>query len=274
MLFKELGKTGKQIPALGLGTWGIGGFEVPDYSKDEEQVEILEKAIEMGYTHIDTAEYYAAGHTEELVGRAIKKFNRSELFIVSKVWPNHLREKELRNSLEKSLRRLQTDYIDLYLIHWPNPEVPLEETLTAMAKAVDDGLIKYVGVSNFNKRLLEEAVNKSRVPIVCDQVLYNVEEREPEKDDLLDFCQKEGITLVAYSPLNRGILGDKTKELLEKISKKYGATVYQIMLAWLISKDNVVAIPKAGNIKHLKENLEALKIKLSKDDLELISGLK
>jgi diketogulonate reductase-like aldo/keto reductase len=160
------------------------------------------------------------------------------------------------------------------LIHWPNPDVPLEETLSAMAKAVDDGLIKYVGVSNFNKRLLEEAVNKSRVPIVCDQVLYNVEEREPEKDDLLDFCQKEGITLVAYSPLNRGILGDKTKELLEKISKKYGATVYQIMLAWLISKDNVVAIPKAGNIKHLKENLEALKIKLSKDDLELINGLK
>jgi diketogulonate reductase-like aldo/keto reductase len=204
----------------------------------------------------------------------MKEFDRSELFVVSKVWPNHLKEKDLLNSLEKSLKRLQTDYIDLYLIHWPNPDVPLEETLSAMAKAVDDGLIKYVGVSNFNKRLLEEAVNKSRVPIVCDQVLYNVEEREPEKDGLLNFCQKEGITLVAYSPLNRGVLSVKTKETLEKIAKKYDATVYQIMLAWLISKDNVVAIPKAGNIKHLKENLEALKIKLSKDDLELINGLK
>ena len=274
MLFKELGKTGRQIPALGLGTWGIGGFETPDYSKDEEYVQILEKAIEMGFTHIDTAEYYAAGHTEEIVGKAMKKFNRSDLFIVSKVWPNHLRERELLSSLENSLRRLQTNYIDLYLIHWPNPDIPLEETFTAMARAVDGGLIKYVGVSNFDRKLLEEAISKSKVPIVCDQVLYNVEERGPEKDGLLNFCQKEGITLTAYSPLNRGILSMRVKNELEKISKKYGATIFQIMLAWLISKNKVVAIPKAGRIEHLRENLKVLDLRLSEEEIRLIDDLK
>ena len=274
MLFKELGKTGRQIPALGLGTWGIGGFETPDYSKDEEYVQILEKAIEMEFTHIDTAEYYAAGHTEEIVGKAMKKFNRSDLFIVSKVWPNHLRERELLSSLENSLRRLQTNYIDLYLIHWPNPDIPLEETFTAMARAVDEGLIKYVGVSNFDRKLLEEAISKSKVPIVCDQVLYNVEERGPEKDGLLNFCQKEGITLTAYSPLNRGILSMRVKNELEKISKKYGATIFQIMLAWLISKNKVVAIPKAGRIEHLRENLKVLDLRLSEEEIRLIDDLK
>ena len=136
MVFKELGKTGEKIPALGLGTWGIGGFETPDYSRDEEMVELLKKAINMGYTHIDTAEYYGGGHTEELIGRAIKDFKREELFIVSKVWPNHLRRDDLLRSLESTLKRLDTDYVDLYLIHWPNPEVPLEETLSAMAEGV------------------------------------------------------------------------------------------------------------------------------------------
>jgi len=274
MLFKELGRTGEKIPALGLGTWGIGGFETPDYSKDEEYVQIVEKAIEMGYKHIDTAEYYAAGHTEEIIGKAIKKFNRSDLFIVSKVWLDHLREKDLLKSLENSLKRLQTDFIDLYLIHWPNPDIPLEETLNAMAKAVDDGMIRYVGVSNFDRELLEEAISKSKVPIVCDQVLYNVEEREPERNGLLEFCQKEGITLTAYSPLNRGILSLKTKATLEKIAKDHGITIFQVMLVWLLSKKRVVTIPKAGSMKHLEENLKAVDIKLTAEEIEMINRVK
>jgi len=274
MLFKELGRTGEKIPALGLGTWGIGGFETPDYSKDEEYVQIVEKAIEMGYKHIDTAEYYAAGHTEEIIGKAIKKFNRSDLFIVSKVWLDHLREKDLLKSLENSLKRLQTDFIDLYLIHWPNPDIPLEETLNAMAKAVDDGMIRYIGVSNFDRELLEEATSKSKVPIVCDQVLYNVEEREPERNGLLGFCQKEGITLTAYSPLNRGILSLKTKATLEKIAKDHGITIFQVMLVWLLSKKRVVTIPKAGSMKHLEENLKAVDIKLTAEEIEMIDRVK
>lgn len=273
MVYKELGKTGKMIPAIGLGTWGIGGFETPDYSRDDEYVELLKKAIEMGYTHIDTAEYYGAGHTEELVGRAIKFFRREDLFIVSKVWPNHLKRDDLLRSLEATLRRLDTDYVDLYLIHWPNPEVPLEETLDAMAEGVRMGLIKHVGVSNFDRDLLEEAVHKSREPIVCDQVLYNIEDRGPERTGLLQYCQENGITLVAYSPLKRTKLSEEARKVLERVASKHGATIYQVMLAWLISKPAVVAIPKAGSLEHLRENLEALNLKLTEEELAELDEL-
>lgn len=273
MVYKELGKTGKMIPAIGLGTWGIGGFETPDYDRDDEYVELLKKAIEMGYTHIDTAEYYGAGHTEELVGRAIKFFRREDLFIVSKVWPNHLKRDDLLRSLEATLRRLDTDYVDLYLIHWPNPEVPLEETLDAMAEGVRMGLIKHVGVSNFDRDLLEEAVHKSREPIVCDQVLYNIEDRGPERTGLLQYCQENGITLVAYSPLKRTKLSEETRKVLERVALKHGATIYQVMLAWLISKPAVVAIPKAGSLEHLRENLEALNLKLTEEELAELDEL-
>ncbi|WP_233186205.1 aldo/keto reductase [Thermotoga sp. KOL6] len=273
VIYKELNNTGEKIPALGLGTWGIGGFETPDYSRDEEMVELLRKAIEMGYTHIDTAEYYGGGHTEELVGRAIKSFNRKDLFIVSKVWPTHLRRDDLLRSLENTLKRLDTDYVDLYLIHWPNPEVPLEETLSAMAEGVRQGMIRYIGVSNFDRKLLEEAINKSSEPIVCDQVKYNVEDRDPEQNGLLEFCQKNNITLVAYSPLRRTLLSERVKKTLENIAVKHNATVYQIMLAWLLSKPNVVAIPKAGRIEHLRENLDSTKIKLTEEELRLLDSL-
>lgn len=273
MVYKELGKTGKMIPAIGLGTWGIGGFETPDYDRDDEYVELLKKAIEMGYTHIDTAEYYGAGHTEELVGRAIKFFRREDLFIVSKVWPNHLRRDDLLRSLEATLRRLDTDYVDLYLIHWPNPEVPLEETLDAMAEGVRMGLIKHVGVSNFDRDLLEEAVHKSKEPIVCDQVLYNIEDRGPERTGLLQYCQENGITLVAYSPLKRTKLSEETRKVLERVALKHGVTIYQVMLAWLISKPAVVAIPKAGSLEHLRENLEALNLKLTEEELAELDEL-
>ncbi|MCD6550775.1 aldo/keto reductase [Thermotoga sp.] len=273
MVFKELGKTGEKIPALGLGTWGIGGFETPDYSRDEEMVELLKKAINMGYTHIDTAEYYGGGHTEELIGRAIKDFKREELFIVSKVWPTHLRRDDLLRSLESTLKRLDTDYVDLYLIHWPNPEVPLEETLSAMAEGVRQGLIKYIGVSNFDRKLLGKAVSKSQEPIVCDQVKYNIEDRESEKDGLLRYCQENSITLVAYSPLRRTFLSERVKKVLEDVARKHNATIYQIMLAWLLAKPGVVAIPKAGREEHLRENLEATKITLSEEEMRLLDSL-
>ncbi|AIY86625.1 MULTISPECIES: aldo/keto reductase [unclassified Thermotoga] len=273
MIYKELGRTGEKIPALGLGTWGIGGFETPDYSRDEEMVELLKTAIKMGYTHIDTAEYYGGGHTEELIGRAIKDFRREDLFIVSKVWPTHLRRDDLLRSLENTLKRLDTDYVDLYLIHWPNPEIPLEETLSAMAEGVRQGLIRYIGVSNFDRRLLEEAIVKSQEPIVCDQVKYNIEDRDPERDGLLEFCQKNGVTLVAYSPLRRTLLSEKTKRTLEEVAKNHGATIYQIMLAWLLAKPNVVAIPKAGRVEHLRENLKATEIKLSEEEMKLLDSL-
>jgi len=268
MLYKELGKTGKKIPALGLGTWRIGGAHTPDHGKDREYVEILKKAIEMGYTHIDTAEMYGAGHAEELVGEAIQDFERDDLFIVTKVLPTNLKRERLLCSLQASLKRLKTDYIDLYLIHWLTATSPLQEGLEAMAQAVDEGLILHAGVSNFDKTLLKKAIALSPTPLVCNQVLYNIEEREPEKDHLLSFCQKEGITLTAYSPLGKGSFGQRASAILKEIAERHHATIYQVALAWLLAKERVVTIPKASNIRHLRENLASLDIRLSKEELK------
>ncbi|MFW6121751.1 MAG: aldo/keto reductase, partial [Petrotogales bacterium] len=177
MILKELGKTGEKIPAIGLGTWSIGGFESSDRSNDTQLIKIIEEAIDMGYKLIDTAEYYASGHTEEIVGEAIKNFKRENLFVVSKVWPNHLSKTELPKALSNSLKRLNLDYIDLYLIHWPSTETPLSETIEAMIKAKTEGLIRHIGVSNFDTQLLKKAVKISDNQIVNNQVLFNMEQR-------------------------------------------------------------------------------------------------
>ncbi|OAA31578.1 aldo/keto reductase [Kosmotoga arenicorallina S304] len=259
MVFKELGNTGERIPVLGLGTWGIGGFEMPDHSKDRQTIGLLEEAIEMGYTHIDTAEYYAAGHTEELIGDAIQAFPREKLFIVSKVWPTHLSAKDLPRALKASLKRLKIEYIDLYLIHWYNPDVPLRETLTAMAEMKKLGFIRHIGVSNFNTSQLKDAISVSPEEIVCNQVLYNIEDREPETS-LLPYCQEAGITLTAYSPLRRKVISEHIRRILEEASEEYNASIYQIMLAWLLAKERVVTIPKASSVEHLEENLQSLEL--------------
>ncbi|HAA86095.1 MAG TPA: aldo/keto reductase [Kosmotogaceae bacterium] len=269
MIYKALGSTEEKVPAIGLGTWAIGGEATPDYSKDRELIDAIAAAIDMGYTHIDTAEYYAAGHTEELVGEAMRQYDRSDLFVTSKVWPDNLTRERLPASLKGSLKRLGTDYLDLYLIHWPNRQVPLTETLEEMAKAVDAGTVRFIGVSNFDLPLLEEAVAASRYPIVCNQVLYNVEDRQP-RHALLPYCQNNGITLAAYSPIRRTNLSREAEEVLKAVAKNHGCSIYQIMIAWLISQENVITIPKSTTIKHLKENLESATIKLSEGEISRI----
>jgi len=149
----RIGKNGK-IDVLGFGTWRIGGGETADLSNDKFLIKSLKKAFELGYRLIDTAEYYGAGHTEELVGKALKDFNREEFFITSKVWSNHLHYEDVIKACEESLKRLQVKCIDLYLIHWPNPQIPIKETVSALEKLVEDGKIKYIGVSNFSVKEL------------------------------------------------------------------------------------------------------------------------
>lgn len=269
MLYKELGNTGEKIPAVGLGTWGIGGFDTADYSNDSQLIKTIEEAIEMGYRHIDTAEYYASGHSEELVGKAARSFNRKDLFIVSKVWPNHLSKKDLPKALTGSLKRLKMDYLDLYLIHWPSSEIPLSETIDAMLKAKTEGLVRHIGVSNFDSELLNKALKISDYQIVNDQVLFNMENRDPEKK-LLPFCIKKGITLTAYSPLERTHLSPETRRKLNIVANNHNTSIYQIMLAWLLSKERVIVIPKSTNINHLRENLNSAEIKLTDDEITFL----
>jgi diketogulonate reductase-like aldo/keto reductase len=268
--YKELGKTGEKIPALGLGTWGIGGFSYPDYSNDELAIEIIRFAVEIGMNFIDTAEMYGAGHSEELIGEAIKGI-REKVFIATKVLPTNFRYEDVIKACERSLRRLKTSYIDLYQLHWPNPSIPIKETMRAMERLANEGKIRYIGISNFSVEETIEAMNAlSKYEIVSNQVEYSLLVRDIEKD-LLDFCRKNKITVIAYSPLARGeLLKGKYYEFLSKIGKKYNKTAAQVALNWLIIKENVVAIPKAFSKAKIVENMGAYGWKLSDEDLKAI----
>jgi len=262
-------KIGKydEVDVLGYGTWLIGGDSSPDYSRDEYYVKVLTTAFELGYRLIDTAEYYGGGHTEELVGKALKKFNREEFFIISKVWPTHLQYNEVLKAAENSLRRLEVKYIDLYLIHWPNPNVPIGETVSALEKLVEEGKVRYIGVSNFSVQQLKDAIEATRKhDIVADEVKYSVWDRRVE-DELLPFAKKNNVRIIAYTPLERG-KGVKGT-ILDEMAKKYGKTVNQIALNYLISME-AIPIPKAEKREHMIENLGAVGWRIEEEDLNMI----
>jgi diketogulonate reductase-like aldo/keto reductase len=267
MLYKKFYDKTK-IAAIGIGTWQIGGRASPVYSKDNEEIETIKFAIEKGLTHIDTAEFYGAGHSEEIIGKAIEGFNRNKLFITSKVWITNLNYDNVITACKKSLERLNINYLDLYLIHKPNPEVKLTETIKALNYLQDEKLVKLIGVSNFSLEQLIEARELSKYPIAALQIEYNIKKQNKE---LLNYCQRNNIILMAYTPTARGTLGE-IQEVIE-IAEKYKITPTQLGLNWLISKENLIAIPKASNHSHIKENAEAADIKINKEDLEKLDAL-
>ena len=267
---KVLGKSEIRIPSIGMGTWGIGGYGVRDISTDKEAVAALQRGIELGMWLIDTAELYGAGHSEEVVGQAIKDFRREEVLIISKVHDKHLRYHEVIKACQESLQRLQTAYIDLYLIHFPNYRVPLKETMGAMEELVEQGVVRYIGVSNFPLSLMKEAQGYlSKAEIQANQVKYNLKCRYVE-EDLLPYCQREGITLIAYTPLEEGSLAGN--KLLQEVGKGYGKSAAQIALNWLIYREGVITIPKAINLRHLEENAGAMGWRMRQEDFEWLSS--
>ncbi len=259
---------GFKIPVLGLGTWGMGGGMSPNYAQDEKVIAAIQVALKLGYAHIDTAEMYADGHTEELVGKAIKGFPRRDLFITSKVYHTRLRYQDVRTALEGSLKRMGTDYLDLYLIHWPNSRVPLEETFKALNELVDEGLVRYLGVSNFNLIQLQRAINLCHTPLVTNQVPYSLYDRKYVNNGVLAYCQDHDILLTAYTPIEKGRVSRDKR--LKHMAARYAATPVQIALAWLIQQSNVIAIPMSTNKAHLEENLGALEVELSADALRAL----
>ncbi|WP_457751253.1 aldo/keto reductase [Thermococcus sp.] len=270
--FRDLKVIGSdRVTAIGLGTWGIGGKESPDYSRDMESVKVLRYGIEVGINLIDTAEFYGSGHSEELVGRAIGDFDREELFIISKVWPTHFGHDQAKKAAKASAKRLGT-YIDLYLLHWPVDDFErIAETLHALEELVDEGLIRYIGVSNFDLELLgksQEAMKKYE--IVANEVKYSLRDRWPETSGLLEYMKREKMALIAYTPLEKGSLG--RNPCLTEIGQKYGKTAAQVALNYLIWEENVIAIPKAGKKEHVEENAGAMGWRLSKEDREKARG--
>lgn len=275
---KPLGKTGEAVAAIGLGTWNMGGRESPYYGDDERVVAAIRYAVELGMNHIDTAEMYAAGHSEELVGEAVKQFSRDDVFIATKVWPSNLRYEDVLRSCSRSLERLQLKYVDLYMVHWPNPRIPIQETMRALEKLVKDGAVRYIGVSNFDVPLLEEAINSlKREEIVANQVEYSLEAREVEKE-LIPFCERNSITVTAYTPLGKGLIPSEVVSntskgrLLSAIAAKYGKTPAQTALNWVIWRPNVITIPKAVDKKHLEENAGGAGWRLSETDYNQLSN--
>lgn len=261
-------KNGFGMPVYGIGTWGMGGGMTRNpLNDDEADVEAIKTAIDLGIMHVDTAELYAAGHAEKLVREAIAGYPREKLFLVSKVKGQNLRYEDVLTAAENSLRRLGTDYLDLYLVHWPNPSIPLKETMKALDELLKKGLTKNIGVSNFAVQDLKEAQSYTKNKIVNNQVHYSLKVREPEENGVLEYCQKNDILLTAYTPLAKGELVKK-EGLLGELAEKYDKTPAQVALNWLISQDNVVTIAKTRNTEHLRENLGAVGWEMKEVDIE------
>jgi diketogulonate reductase-like aldo/keto reductase len=251
----------ESIPRLGIGTWNMG--DTPKTRADE--IRALQTAVDLGMTVVDTAEMYGDGAAETLVAEALAH-RREEIFLVSKVLPQHASRGGTIAACDASLRRLKTDRLDLYLLHWRG-SVPLDETVEALATLERDGKILHWGVSNFDVEDMEEIVSlakRDRVWVATNQVLYNLTRRGIEHD-LLPWCQARGIPIMAYSPLEQGRLVGRTA--LDAVAARLGATAAQVALAWVLRQPGVIAIPKSGRPERVRENRGALDITLVQGDL-------
>jgi diketogulonate reductase-like aldo/keto reductase len=249
---------GAAIPAIGYGTWTLSG---------DSCVEAVGWALDAGYRHIDTARMYG---NEVEVGRAIKasRLKRDELFVTTKVWWTDIAPGELERSAEASLKRLGLDQVDLLLIHWPNPAVPLAESTAALCRTKSQGLARHIGVSNYPSAMLDEAVRLATEPLVCNQVEYH-----PYLDQsaVKRTCERRGMALTAYSPLGRSaLLQDST---LKGIADAHGRSVSQIVLRWHVQQPGVIAIPRSATRDHISQNFDVFDFALSDEEMTGISAL-
>jgi diketogulonate reductase-like aldo/keto reductase len=252
-------RSGERVPALGQGTWHMG----ENRSHAAEEAAALRLGIDLGMTLIDTAEMYGSGGAEEVVARAANGL-RDSLFIVSKVYPHNASRAGVVAACERSLKRLATDRIDLYLLHWRG-SIPLAETLEGFLRLQRDGKIRHHGVSNFDRAEMTQwsALNGGDT-VAADQVLYNLARRGPEWD-LVPWCREHQVAIMAYTPLGTGgMLGNRA---LAEIARRRDATPAQIALAWLLRQDSTIVIPKASRPEHVRENRGALDVALTKEDL-------
>ena len=255
---------GERIPALGQGTWQMA--EKAD--RRAQEIEALRLGVELGMSLIDTAEMYGEGAAEELVAEALAG-ERERIFLVSKVYPHNAGRQGVIQACERSLRRLKTDQLDLYLLHWRG-SIPLDETVAGFEELRRSGKIRHWGVSNFDVDDMEELLG---VPAgehcVTNQVLYNVTRRGPEFD-LIPWMAARRLPVMAYSPIEQGRL--PRDGALQAVARRHGANPFQIALAWLLNRSGVISIPKASSVQHVRENRKALEIRLTPEDLAAIDA--
>ena len=264
---------GVPVHPVGIGTWDMGGGRhtdgtvFADYRYDDREVAAIRHSLAKGQNHIDTAQLYGAGHTEEIVGQAIKDVPRDTIYLASKIWSSHLLRGAVVRQVEDMLKRLGTDYLDLLYVHAPWDIVPMEEYVGGMNDALDKGLVRALGVSNFNLDQLKKAIAISSSPIVANQLLYNIVDRGMVTHKHMRFAEENDVAIVAYRPVERKMLADNTEnESVLKIAAKYDRPVSQIAINWLIGQTPVVTIPKASVPSHIDENLGALDFELSPAD--------
>ncbi len=248
----------KKIPALGYGTWQLTGAQCQSG---------VEKALEIGYRHIDTAQIY---ENEEEVGAGIAAsgVKRNDIFLTTKIWNSNLRDGALQKSLDESLKKLKVDHVDLLLIHWPITEVPFAEQLKALQAVQKEGKTTLIGVSNYTVAQLKEVIEKIGAKVVTNQVEYHP---YLSQKPLLDYTRAHNMFLTAYCPLARGKVADDA--VIAKIAKKYNKTAGQVTLRWLVQQEGVAAIPKSGSEKHIRENFEIFDFKLELGEMNEISAL-
>ena len=255
MLFVEA--KGARIPAIGLGTWELRGRTC---------ARLVEQALRLGYRPIDTAQIY---ENEREVGEGLRTsvVHRDELFLTTKVWTSHFAPHDLERSTKESLTKLRLTEVDLLLLHWPNPRVPLSETVEALAHVRKLGLAKHIGLSNFTVALMEEAIGKCPAPLVCNQVEYH-----PYLDQttVREACVRHEMALVAYSPIAKGKV--RKDEVLSGIGRAHGKSAAQVCLRWLVQQ-NVCAIPRTSKLERLSENFEVFDFELSETEMAAISAL-
>jgi 2,5-diketo-D-gluconate reductase B len=248
---------GAGIPLIGLGTWELRGRTC---------AHIVEQALRLGYRHIDTAEMY---DNEAAVGEGLRAsgVNRDEMFVVTKVWPSHFAPGELERAAKDSLRRLQLADVDLLLLHWPNPQIPLADTVGALCNVKQQGLTRHIGVANFTVALIEEAVRLSSEPLVADQI-----EMHPYLDQskVVAACRAQGMAVVAYSPIARGNAAKDA--VLARIGTAHGKTAAQICLRWLVQQ-GIAAIPRTSKVERLKENFAVFDFELTPAEMQDIAAL-
>lgn len=270
MIRKAFGPGRVEVPAIGQGTW-----DIPESgARRGEAIAALRRGIELGLTHIDTAEMYGGGEAEKVVGEAIAGIPRGSLFITSKVLPSNATYKGTLAACERSLRRIGTEYLDLYLLHWPGAH-PLEDTMRALETLVEQGKTRFIGVSNVDVEQVREAQSYLRaVPLACDQVLYHLKERGPEAH-VLPYCASREMAFVGYTPFGRGQFPRAQAQpggVLGRIAAKHGKTVRQVILNFLTRERNAFAIPKASRREHVEENAGAAGWQLAAEDVSAIDA--
>lgn len=259
-------KCGFSMPVLGMGKWQMGGrMERDSRNDDAGQIQALKTGLDLGFNLIDTAESYADGKAEELVGEAIRGYDRGKLFLTSKVWKTHVAYDDVLRAAENSLKRLGTDYLDLYLYHQVNNEVPLKETMRAFDRLVSEKLVRHIGVSNFALERFKRAQACAEHKIVVNQIHYSLSVREPESE-LLPWLQENDVMIQAWRPL-RGV---PDCALLNELCAKYGKTKSQIALNWLIMQKNIVTITASSSARHIQDNLDAAAFEMAPSDVELL----